>query len=44
MDELKALLARREPLYKESQMKIKTTNQSPSAIVAEIVKAVHQQM
>jgi XRE family transcriptional regulator, aerobic/anaerobic benzoate catabolism transcriptional regulator len=44
MDELKALLGRREPLYNESQMKIKTTNQSPSAIVAKIVKAVNEQL
>ena len=40
MDELKALLARREPLYAESGLKIKTTGMSTAAIVSEIVKAM----
>ena len=40
MDELKALLARRDPLYAESGLKIKTTNKSPAAVVAQIIKAV----
>jgi XRE family aerobic/anaerobic benzoate catabolism transcriptional regulator len=31
MDELKALLARREPLYAESRLKIRTTNKTPAA-------------
>jgi XRE family aerobic/anaerobic benzoate catabolism transcriptional regulator len=38
MDELKALLARREPLYAESRLKIKTTGKSPSAVVDSILK------
>jgi XRE family aerobic/anaerobic benzoate catabolism transcriptional regulator len=42
MDELKALLARREPLYAESDFKIKTTDQSPAAVIAQIVNAVVQ--
>jgi XRE family aerobic/anaerobic benzoate catabolism transcriptional regulator len=40
MNELKALLARREPLYAESRLRIRTTNKSPSAVVAEIADAV----
>ena len=40
MDELKALLARREPLYSESDLKIKTTNKSPAAVISQIIKAV----
>ena len=40
MDELKALLARREPLYAESALKIKTTDASPAAVVTQIVKAL----
>jgi XRE family aerobic/anaerobic benzoate catabolism transcriptional regulator len=39
MNELKALLARREPLYAESRIKIRTTNKSPVSVVAEIVRA-----
>ena len=42
MDELKALLARREPLYSESELKVKTTNHSPSSVIAQIVKAFGQ--
>jgi XRE family aerobic/anaerobic benzoate catabolism transcriptional regulator len=38
MDELKTLLARREPLYAESRLKIRTTGKSPTAIVDRIVK------
>jgi shikimate kinase len=40
MDELKALLARREVLYAESRLKIRTTGKSPEAVVARIIKAV----
>jgi XRE family aerobic/anaerobic benzoate catabolism transcriptional regulator len=40
MDELKALLGRREPLYAESQLKIKTTGKSPRAVVDAILKEV----
>jgi XRE family transcriptional regulator, aerobic/anaerobic benzoate catabolism transcriptional regulator len=40
MAELKDLLQRREPLYAESQLIIKTTGKSPSEIAAQIVKAV----
>jgi shikimate kinase len=34
------LLTRREPLYAESDLKIKTTNKSPAAVTGQIVKAV----
>lgn len=40
MDELKALLSRREPLYAQSNLKIKTTGKSPAAVTLQIVKAV----
>ncbi|HEU4388639.1 MAG TPA: shikimate kinase, partial [Blastocatellia bacterium] len=40
MDELKALLGRREPFYAESRLKIATTNKSPAAVVTHIVKVV----
>jgi XRE family aerobic/anaerobic benzoate catabolism transcriptional regulator len=40
MDELKALLSRREPLYAESNLKIKTTGKTPAAVTLQIVKAV----
>lgn len=40
MDELKALLARREPLYAESSFKISTTGKAPAAVVTQIVKIV----
>jgi XRE family aerobic/anaerobic benzoate catabolism transcriptional regulator len=40
MDELKTLLARREPRYAESHLKIRTTNKSPAAVVGQIIKAV----
>jgi XRE family aerobic/anaerobic benzoate catabolism transcriptional regulator len=40
MDELKALLSRREPLYSQSNLKIKTTGKSPAAVTQQIVKAV----
>jgi len=33
-------LSRREPLYAESEMKIRTTNKSPAAVIDQIVKAV----
>jgi XRE family aerobic/anaerobic benzoate catabolism transcriptional regulator len=39
MDELRALLARREPLYAESHLVIKTTHKSPSQVVTQITKA-----
>jgi XRE family aerobic/anaerobic benzoate catabolism transcriptional regulator len=42
MDELKALLSRREPLYAESDLKIKTTNKSPAAVIGQIVNALVQ--
>jgi len=41
MEELKALLARREPLYAESHLKIKTTNRSPAEVVTQIQKSVN---
>lgn len=40
MAELKELLKRREPLYGESRLIIKTTGKTPSEIVSLIVKAV----
>ena len=39
MDELRALLARREPLYAESHLVIRTTQKSPRQVVAQIAKA-----
>jgi len=39
MDELKALLARREPLYAESHLVIRTTHKSPRQVVMQIAKA-----
>jgi XRE family aerobic/anaerobic benzoate catabolism transcriptional regulator len=44
MDELKALLARREPLYAESDLVIKTTNKSPTQVVTQIAKAASNQV
>ena len=44
MDELKALLARREPLYAESRLKIRTTNKTPAAVVALIARALKNQV
>ena len=41
MDELKALLGRREVLYAESRLKIRTTNKSPAAVTGQIIKAVN---
>jgi XRE family aerobic/anaerobic benzoate catabolism transcriptional regulator len=42
MEELKALLARREPFYAESQMTIRTTNKPPAKVIEQILKrAVH---
>ena len=38
MNELKALLTRREPLYAESELKIKTTGKSPRTVVETIMK------
>jgi XRE family aerobic/anaerobic benzoate catabolism transcriptional regulator len=40
MAELKDLLQRREPLYAESQLHIKTTGKSPADIASEIIKVV----
>jgi len=40
MEELKALLARREPLYAESQMTIKTTNKPPAKVIEQILKRI----
>jgi XRE family aerobic/anaerobic benzoate catabolism transcriptional regulator len=40
MDEMKALLARREPLYAECQLALKTTGRRPEKLVAEIMRAV----
>ena len=44
MEELKALLGRREPLYSESRLKVLTTGKTPKAIVSQIVKAVSRTM
>jgi XRE family aerobic/anaerobic benzoate catabolism transcriptional regulator len=38
MDELKALLARREPLYSESQVTIKTTSKSLDKVIEQILR------
>ena len=40
LNDLKALLARREPLYAESQLTVKTSGKKPSEIVSLISKAV----
>jgi shikimate kinase len=40
MDEMRALLTRREPLYAESQLTIETTGKSPDKVVGEIMKAL----
>jgi XRE family aerobic/anaerobic benzoate catabolism transcriptional regulator len=40
MHELKAILARRQPLYSEAQLTIRTTGKPPSAVLAQIVKAL----
>ena len=39
MDELRALLARREPLYAESHLVIRTTHKSPRQVVTQISNA-----
>ncbi|HEY8186044.1 MAG TPA: shikimate kinase [Pyrinomonadaceae bacterium] len=44
MDELKALLARREPLYAESDLVIRTTHKSPRQVVAQIAKAASNKL
>jgi len=41
MTDLKSLLARREPLYAESQLTIKTTGKTPAKIAQEILNAIH---
>jgi XRE family aerobic/anaerobic benzoate catabolism transcriptional regulator len=40
MSELKALLIRREPLYSEAQLAVKTTGKSPGKVVSEIIAAL----
>jgi XRE family aerobic/anaerobic benzoate catabolism transcriptional regulator len=40
MTELKSLLARREPLYAQADLTIKTSNRTPASIAAEIAKAI----
>jgi XRE family aerobic/anaerobic benzoate catabolism transcriptional regulator len=40
MAELKSLLARREPLYAQAALTIKTTNAAPAAVATQIIKAV----
>jgi len=40
MAELKALLARREPLYAQADLVIKTSKKTPASVVAQIAKAV----
>src|SRR5215831_12473868 len=37
MEELKALLARREPFYAESRLKIRTTGKTPAAVASRII-------
>jgi hypothetical protein len=37
---LKSLLARREPLYAESKLTIKTTGKTPAKIIQEILNAL----
>ena len=41
LTDMKSLLARREPLYAESQLTIKTSGKTPAKIVQEILKALH---
>jgi XRE family transcriptional regulator, aerobic/anaerobic benzoate catabolism transcriptional regulator len=41
MTDLKSLLARREPLYAESQLTIKTTGKTPAKIAQEILNVIH---
>src|SRR5262249_55325555 len=40
MDELKTLLARREHLYGEAQLTVKTTRKSPDNVASEIIAAL----
>jgi XRE family aerobic/anaerobic benzoate catabolism transcriptional regulator len=40
MEELKTLLARREPLYAESRLKIRTTGKAPAAVVSKIIHEI----
>jgi XRE family aerobic/anaerobic benzoate catabolism transcriptional regulator len=40
MEELKALLARREPLYAESRLKIRTTGKTPAAVASRIIHEI----
>jgi shikimate kinase len=40
MADLKSLLARREPLYAESKLTIKTTGKTPAKIMQEILNAL----
>jgi len=40
MEELTALLARREPLYAESRLKIRTTGKTPTAVASRIIQEI----
>jgi len=40
MEELKALLSRREPLYAESLLKIRTTGKTPAAVASRIIQEI----
>jgi len=40
MDELKALLARRDPLYGEAQLAVRTTSKTPDKVASEIIAAL----
>lgn len=44
MDELRALLARREPLYAESHLVVRTTHKSPRQLVTQIAEAAATQI
>jgi hypothetical protein len=40
MAELKALLVRREPLYGEAQLTVKTSRKAPGKVASEIADAI----
>ncbi|MGH9764175.1 MAG: shikimate kinase, partial [Blastocatellia bacterium] len=40
MAELKSILARREHIYAEADLTIRTTNKAPTAVIAQIVKTI----
>ena len=42
MSDLKALLARREPRYAESDLTIRTTGKTPARVAAEILAALRK--